>query len=175
MAFLFPDEDFFRRLGKNSICPKIQKLDFPQKKLDFSNSIWPFLHQKLAMNHKICPKKQISDLKTSKKAKTRLSNAKTWFEVPNTRFEMPKTRFEIQKTQFKMQKNSILKAKNSIFRHFTWVDSSAFAPKKSLLMHHTHYSTTTLNMLVLEKFSNNCVFADKSLVVRKNTTWYNFS
>ena len=43
---------------------------------------------------------------------------------------MQKTRFEMQKNSILKAKNSILKAKNSIFRHFTWVDSSAFAPKK---------------------------------------------
>ena len=78
---------FFLAFGQKLNLPKNPKTRFFPKKLDFRrqtlnfsdnfSKIWPFLHQKIAMNHKISRKKLISDLKTAKNAKTRLSKVKT--------------------------------------------------------------------------------------------------
>ena len=102
-----PMQAFFSAFGQKLDYPKYpktwfftQKLDFRKQKLDFPvniSTIWPFLHPKISMNHKIGPKELISDLKTAKKAKTRLSNVKSWF---------------------KMLKKSMWKAKNSILKPY---------------------------------------------------------
>ena len=58
---------------------KRPKLDLKRQKLDFSvkfYTILPLLAQKIAMNHKISPKK----------AHLRPKNAKTRFEIKKTRF-----------------------------------------------------------------------------------------
>ena len=60
--------------SKNLIFPKKNPRSKKAKTRFFIQfiSIWSFLHQKIAMNHKISPKKLISDLKTAKNAKTGL-------------------------------------------------------------------------------------------------------
>ena len=69
----------FAQKSKNSIFP--QKTRFQKAKTRFFRQFLlqfgPFLRHKIAMTHKISPKKLISDLKTAKKAKTRLTNVKT--------------------------------------------------------------------------------------------------
>ena len=95
---------FFRRLGKNSICQKIQKLDFSSKKLDFSmqkldfsnnfSSIWPFCTKKIA---KISPKKLISDLK---KQKLDLKCQKLDLKCQKLDLKSQKLDFESQKLDF---------------------------------------------------------------------------
>ena len=113
--------------SKNSIFPQ-KKLHFRQQKLDFWNnlsSIWLFWHQEIAMNHKVSQKELISDQILPKTAKTWL------FYEKNLICDAKNSIWNAKKNLILKAKNSILKAKTSIFWHFTWVDSSAFAPKKS--------------------------------------------
>ena len=63
---------FFSAFGKKLDLPRKSKTSiFPPKKTRFHNFLvfWPFLHQKIAINYKISPKKLISDLRLPKKQK----------------------------------------------------------------------------------------------------------
>ena len=110
----------------------------------------PFCIKKIAMNHKISSKKFISDLKTAKNSTLKFRNL-----IRNAKNSIWSAKNSILKA-----KNSILKAKNSIFRHFTWVDSRSFAPKKKpvvLFLEFDFFWEKFLYTLV----NTNCTFTGK--------------